>query len=166
MLLRGPLHGAPLTAMIGDQQSAMVGQRCFTVRRSSEHRPRSPHHSHMPAALTRLSRSRRRADKRRSRMVQGRLCWLIRVRPLCRRSTVCSRPRCTDSDRMRRRCTSLVALRLTTLSRAFPCRFRRLSRAFPTPSPTFSRRLTPSPTFSRVRTPHIHHLFSLFPPSV
>lgn len=27
----GPLHGAPLTAMIGDQQSAMVGQRCFQV---------------------------------------------------------------------------------------------------------------------------------------
>ena len=25
----GPLDGAPLTAMIGDQQSAMVGQRCF-----------------------------------------------------------------------------------------------------------------------------------------
>ena len=27
----GPLSGAPLTGMIGDQQSAMVGQRCFSV---------------------------------------------------------------------------------------------------------------------------------------
>jgi glycerol kinase len=25
----GPLDGAPLTAMVGDQQSAMIGQRCF-----------------------------------------------------------------------------------------------------------------------------------------
>ena len=28
----GPFNGVPLTAMIGDQQSAMVGQRCFQVR--------------------------------------------------------------------------------------------------------------------------------------
>ena len=96
----GPLDGAPLTGCIGDQQAAMVGQRCFDVGQAKITygtgafllvNAGAAHTSPIHPPL--CPRERRHTPR------------FMQVARLCPRATGCSRQPSTSSVRTRRGCT-------------------------------------------------------------